>query len=86
MKRVTSGDPKVQYLIKEKLREMHLYTIRKVLAIVIAYADPKGELGIAQKLPSSFASFLPSSSEAKQLEASKSEEGLGALDNTDTVL
>jgi hypothetical protein len=84
--RVRFDDPRVQYLLKEKLREMHHYTIRLVLAVVIQYADPTGALGLAGKLPKSFVPFLPSSSEAKQLEASNPEEGLGALENTDMVL
>lgn len=81
--RVQFDDPKVLYLFKEKLREMHVLTIRKVLAIVIQYADPKGELGIAQRLPSSFAPFLPPGGDVRQLGVSESEQGFDALDNAD---
>jgi hypothetical protein len=84
--RVQFDDPKVQYLVKEKLREMEQFTIRRVLAVIIKYTDPKGELGIVQKLPASFAPFLPSGGNTRQLEASNPEERLGALENTDMVL
>ena len=52
-------DPHLQHLIKEKLREMQDYTIRRTLAVVMLYLDPTAELGIANKLPASLRPFLP---------------------------
>jgi hypothetical protein len=83
--RVQFDDPRVQHLVKEKLREMHLLTIRKVLAIVIQYVDPNGQLGIAQKMPKSLVPYLPSGGETKELEISNSKEVYAAFDNMDKV-
>jgi len=71
--RVEFSDPQVQYIVKEKLREMQHLTIRKILAIVIQHVDPDGQLGIAQKLPRSLAPFLQPGEEVKQLEAPESD-------------
>jgi hypothetical protein len=57
--RVEFNDPSVRYHVKEALRRMEDYTIRRVLAVVLLSLDPNGELGVAHKLPASFAPYLP---------------------------
>lgn len=62
--RVQFDDPSVVYHLKEKLREMESFTIRRVLAVLMETVDPTGELGFKQRIPTSFAPYLPPPKEA----------------------
>jgi len=64
--RVEFSDPSFKLKIKESLRRMETVTIKRVLATVLLYLDPNGELGVAKKLPTSFAPFLPSAGKAAE--------------------
>jgi hypothetical protein len=72
--RVEFNDPRVQYFIKEAFRDTEIKTIKRVLAVVLQYADPKGELGISKKIPPSLFPYLPSAGEHSP-ESPKSIEG-----------
>lgn len=78
--RVQFDDPHIQYLLKEKIRNFQSDTIRRVLAVVLAYGDPEGKLGLAQRLPPSFAPFLPSSYEANQPDRSEVEQSRKSIE------
>jgi len=72
--RVEFDNPRIQYFLKERIRRFQSDTIRRILAVVLASADPDGKLGLAQKLPSSFAPFLPSGNAANQPDRSEDEQ------------
>ena len=78
--RVQFDNPRIEYLLKERIRSFQSDTIRRVLAIVLAWGDPDGKLGLAQRLPPSFAPFLPSNEEPNQLPQPQAEQ---SKDNVD---
>lgn len=52
-------DPRVQFYIKEAIRDTETRTIRRVLAALLHAIDPVGEFKLAEKIPVSFWPYLP---------------------------
>lgn len=58
LQKVEFEDPRVKYLIKEMIRESEINTITKILTLVLKSLDPKGNKGIAYKLPESLIPYM----------------------------
>ncbi len=52
-------DPRLQYHIKEAIRDTQIKTIRSVLAALVHAVDPSGVADFVEKIPASFHPYLP---------------------------
>lgn len=61
--KVQFDDPRVKYLLKEAIRDVEIQTIKRVLAVLLETVDPRGEIGLARLIPTSFTPYLPAPKE-----------------------